>query len=57
MSDEDNDQLDHQVNDLLSQTFDQDDSLEDLFEQRQQQKRHNKIKNATNVSRKIHVLL
>ncbi|AVL76347.1 MULTISPECIES: adaptor protein MecA [Staphylococcus] len=38
MSDEDNDQLDHQVNDLLSQTFDQDDSLEDLFEQRQQQK-------------------
>lgn len=41
MSDEDNEQLDYQVNDLLSQTFDQDDSLEDLFEQRQQQKENN----------------
>lgn len=41
MSDEDNEQLDYQVNDLLSQTFDQDDSLEDLFEQRQQQKESN----------------
>ncbi|SCS53408.1 adaptor protein MecA [Staphylococcus caeli] len=38
MSDDDNEQLDYQVNELLSQTFDQDDSLEDLFEQRQQQK-------------------
>src|SRR5699024_12652465 len=41
MSEEDNDQLDHQVNDLLSQTFDQDESLEDLFEQRQEQKENN----------------
>ncbi|RIN02802.1 adaptor protein MecA, partial [Staphylococcus shinii] len=38
MSEDDSEQLDYQVNDLLSQTFDQDDSLEDLFEQRQQQK-------------------
>ncbi|WP_251519400.1 MULTISPECIES: adaptor protein MecA [Staphylococcus] len=39
MADEDNDQLDYQVNDLLSQSMNQEDSLEDLFEQRQRQKK------------------
>ena len=40
MSDDDdeNEQFDYQVNELLSQTFEQDDSLEELFDQRQQQK-------------------
>ncbi len=57
MSDEDNEQLDYQVNDLLSQTFDQDDSLEDLFEQRQQQKESNHSQNEMTINSKIHVLL
>lgn len=40
MSDEDtNDQFDDQVNELLAQTLDGEDNLEELFEQRSQQKK------------------
>ena len=39
--DEANEQLDYQVSDILSQTFDQDDSLEELLEQKAQQSTSN----------------
>ena len=45
MSDDDtNHQFDDQVNELLAQTLEGEESLEDLFEQRNN-KRSNKIKN------------
>ena len=39
--DEANEQLDYQVSDILSQTFDQDDSLQELLEQKAQQSTSN----------------
>ena len=46
MSDDDtNHQFDDQVNELLAQTLEGEESLEDLFEQRKQQKKTIKINN------------
>lgn len=54
MSDEDtNDQFDDQVNELLAQTLDGEDNLEELFEQRQQQK---KLNNRQIINELINVL-
>ena len=46
MSDDDtNHQFDDQVNELLAQTLEGEESLEDLFEQRKQQRKTIKINN------------
>ena len=45
MSDDDtNHQFDDQVNELLAQTLEGEESLEDLFEQRKQQKKNHQDK-------------
>lgn len=53
--DEANEQLDYQVSDILSQTFDQDDSLEELLEQKAQQSTSNQ-QEQKNTNNKMFVL-
>ena len=56
MSDEDaNEQFEEQVNELLANTLENEESIEDLFEQRAQQQKHSLISlNKTNETTSEH---
>lgn len=55
MSDEDaNEQFEEQVNELLANTLENEESIEDLFEQRAQQQKHLISLNKTNETTSEH---
>ena len=57
MSDDDANNLNHQVTDLLSQTLDQDASLEDIFEQKQSSSSKGQSEEQTSQPRSVQTLL